>query len=209
MKDTKLKKLIIKIRAVFMRIGLKNRNYSIISNNCWGGVMTRNYGLQYNFPTCGVFFFAKEYLKFLADLEKHINAEVMQLNVLDSAYKDILLPKYGTGIVLGKILDAEIVFLHYASFQEAKDKWDRRKARINYDNMLVKFNDQNLFEEKDYYVFAELPFEHKIFFTANKNLKGKPYVVYFDCYEKQGYVVDDINPSYRYFDLKKYLNEMK
>ena len=206
--NERLKSCLIKLRAPFWRIGLKNRNYSIISNNCWGGIMTRNFGLPYNFPTCGTFFFAKEYLKFLTGLREHLEAEPEPLAVRDSRYAEILLPKYGDALVMGKILDAEIVFLHYTSFEEAKTKWDRRKGRVNYDNLLVKFNDQNGFREEDYDAFAALPFAHKVFFTANRNLKDKPLSVYFDCYESDGYVVDDIKPSYRYFDLKRYLNEM-
>lgn len=148
-------------------------------------------------------------MRFLSDLKGHLEAELLPLEVEDSRYADILYPKYGNALVLGRVLDAEIVFLHYDSFQEAKEKWDRRKTRVNFDNLLVKFNDQNGFQPEDYDAFAALPFAHKIFFTAHQELKGKPYVVYFDCYEKQGYVVDDIKPSNRYFNLKKYLNGMK
>lgn len=206
--EKKLKERIIRLCAPFRRLGLKNRDYSIISNNCWGGIKTRNYGLPYRFPTCGTFFFAKEYLKFLSDLKGHLAAELLPLSVSESRYADILYPKYGDALVLGRVLDAEIVFLHYDSFAEAKEKWDRRKTRVNFDNLLVKFNDQNGFQPEDYDTFAALPFEHKIFFTAHRELRGKPYTVYFDRYEKQGYVVDDIKPSNRYFNLKKYLNGM-
>lgn len=208
MKDNKLKKVILKFRANFYRIGLKNRSYTVISNNYWGGVITRNFGLQYNSPTCGTFFFSKEYIKFLKDLPTHLNAELEQVNVVDSIYKDYLLPKYGYNIVVGKVLDAEIVFLHYSCFEEAKQKWDRRKARVNYDNMVVKYNDQNKFEVEDYYEFEKLPFNHKIFFTANTELKAKEGCIFFSEFEKQGYVVDDIKTSKKYFDAKKYLNSM-
>ena len=139
--EKKLKKRIIRLCAPFRRLGLKNRNYWIISNNCWVGIKTRNFGLPYRFPTCGTFFFAKEYLRFLSDLKGHLEAELLPLEVEDSRYADILYPKYGNALVLGRVLDAEIVFLHYRSFEEAKEKWDRRKMRVNFDNMLVKFND--------------------------------------------------------------------
>lgn len=133
----------------------------------------------------------------------------MPLPVVDSRYADVLLPKYGDALVLGRVLDAEIVFLHYDSFQEAKEKWDRRKTRVNFDNLLIKFNDQNGFELEDYDAFAALSFAHKVLFTAHRELKGKPNVVYFDRYEKYGYCVDDIKTSDRIWDLKKYLNGMK
>lgn len=170
----------------------------------------RDWGLPYRFPTCGTFFFAKEYLRFLSDLKGYLEAELTPLAVQDSRYADTLRPKRGgDALVLGRIRDVEIVFLHYDSFAEAKEKWDRRKTRVDFDNLLIKFNDQNGFVTEDYDTFAALPFAHKVLFTAHRELKGKPYVVYFDCYEKQGYCVDDIKTSNRYFDLKKYLNGMR
>lgn len=209
---SKVKEIIIKCFAPFKRIGLKNRDYTIISNNCYGGIVSRDFGLLYNSPTCGLFFYSKEYLKFLNDLKAHIDSELVELRVEESAYRDLLMPKYGTNIVLGKCLDAEIVFLHYSSFAEAKEKWDRRKARVNYDNLIIKYNDQNQFEECDFYSFEKLPYKNKLFFTANKSLndtiRGGVRIVYFPCFESAGYVVDDIKPSKRYFNIKKYLNRI-
>ena len=95
------------------------------------------------------------------------------------------------------------------TFEEAKKKWDRRKDRINWNNLIIKYNDQNLFVEEDFYEFEKLPFENKIFFTANKNLKNKANCYYFSCFEKQGYVLDDIKTSEKYFNLKRYLNRIK
>ena len=205
----KLKKIIIKILAPFRRMGLKNRDYSIISNNCWGGVMSRDFGLPYNSPTCGAFFYSKEYLLFCKDLKASFSAELEELKVEDSKYCDIIKRKYGTKAILGKVLDAEIVFLHYSSFSEAKTKWDRRKQRMNWDNLIVKYNDQNLFSEEDFYEFQKLPYKNKLFFTGNEKFKGEENVYYLDCYQKEGYAVDDIKTSRKYFNLKKYLNGIK
>ncbi|MCC8015128.1 MAG: DUF1919 domain-containing protein, partial [Eubacterium sp.] len=115
--------------------------------------MTRNYGLQYNSPTCGCFFFSKEYLKFCYDLKETMRAELVEISMDKSLYANELYKRYkNRKVVLGKVLDAEIVLLHYSSFEEAKAKWDRRKARIRWDNMIVKYNDQNLFERDDFFV---------------------------------------------------------
>ena len=211
MKDGKLKKFLIKARAPFLRMGLKNRDYTIISNNCWGGVKSRNFGLPYNSPTCGLFFFSKEYLKFCSDLKLYISAELKPLSVADSQYKEELFLKFPEKkeIVLGKVLDVEVVFLHYQTFDEAKEKWNRRKARINWDNLIVKYNDQNLFSEEDFYEFEKLPYKNKIFFTANEKFINKPNTYYFSCFKEKGYVVDDIKTSEKYFKLKKYFNRIK
>ncbi len=201
--------LCIRILAPLRRIGLKNRDFSIISNNCWGGIVTRRYGLPYRSPTCGLYFFSKEYLRFLQDLPAHLEAELQPVEPGASRYAEEIRLLHGDHVVVGRALDAEIVFLHYASFEEAKATWDRRKKRVNYDNLLVKYNDQNGFAEGDYEAFAALPYRHKVFFTANEHLAGKPDTVFFRRYREEGYVIDDIKTSGRYFHLKKYLNDMK
>ena len=50
------------------RIGLKNRDVSIISNNCGGGFITQHFGLKYYSPTEGLFFETHDYLKFVKNL---------------------------------------------------------------------------------------------------------------------------------------------
>ena len=45
---------------------------------------------------------------------------------------------------VGILEDIELHFLHYNSEIEAKNKWNRRKKRINYSNILFKFSDNDL-----------------------------------------------------------------
>ena len=61
--------------------------------------------------------------------------------------------------------------LHYHSEKEAKEKWERRCERINWDRLLVKMNDQNECTEEHLRKFCQLEFENKIFFTVNKHWK--------------------------------------
>ena len=82
----KVKRFIIKVLAPFRRIGLKNTDYTIISNNCWGGVISRNFGLAYKSPTCGTYFFAKEFLSFCKDLPASLKAPLTQISVDESKY---------------------------------------------------------------------------------------------------------------------------
>ena len=41
---------------------LTNTNFTIISNNCWGGVIYESYDLPKNTPTAGMFFMADDYI---------------------------------------------------------------------------------------------------------------------------------------------------
>ena len=202
-----IKNFVIKIRAPFKRIGLKNKDYSIISNNCWGGVVSRDRGIKYNSPTCGLFFYAKDYLKFLSNLDYYLNSERTEISIYESKYRNDLQKRCDDSLVIGVLDDIELIMLHYKSFEEAKTKWNRRKKRINYDNLLVKFSDQNLFTEEDFEKFKRLPFKNKLFITTNDSYNSNITCVIPDKWGC-GYAKDDIKPSFKVLKVNKLLNSL-
>jgi uncharacterized protein (DUF1919 family) len=145
-----------------------------------------------------------------------LNIEMkIQITVKDSKYKDLLIKRFETGrydfqekdMIIGKIGDIEIFFLHYKSFEEAAKKWNARRLRVNLSNLLVKMNDQNGCCLDDVNNFISLPFEHKIFFTSNKNFCIDKCVFYVKKYAKANYVVDDGFLSKKPF-VKNLLNSL-
>lgn len=183
---------------------LKNQKFSIISNNCWGGRVYQRYGLPYTSPTVGLLFFADEYLKFVQNLEYYLSLDLTFIPKKESRYYEFYSEKekyYPIG-VLG---DIEIVFLHYKSEQEAYDKWNRRKERINWDNLIVKFNDQNKATEGHIRMFDSLPFKNKICFVANK-VPGTKCTIQITEYEGKEYVENDVTKYVKYMDIDNYLN---
>ena len=50
---------------------LKNKNFTIISNNCWGGMIYESYNLRKDSPTIGLFIMPKDYIKFIKNLKKY------------------------------------------------------------------------------------------------------------------------------------------
>ena len=147
---------------------LVNKEFTIISNNCWGGMIYESYGLMKNSPTAGLFFMADDYIKFVSDLHGYTSKELTFIDPETSRYADELRKDARFGSYpIGKIDDIEIMFLHGHSEQEAKDKWERRCKRINWDKLIVKFNDQNGCTEEHARRYAELPIEHKLFFTVH------------------------------------------
>lgn len=154
---------------------LKNPNFTIISNNCWGGMIYESYNLPKESPTVGTFFMAGDFVKFVADLKGYIAAELSFIKPEESAYVELLKTDARFGhYPIGKLKDIEIMFLHYHSEDEAKEKWERRCQRINWDRLLIKMNDQNGCTEEDIKEYLSLPYEHKLFFTCHewKNLRG-------------------------------------
>ena len=223
-----LKDRIIRARAPLKRIGLENRDFSILANNCWGGIVSRDRHLPYNSPTCGTYFFSKDYLRFLSDVHRYLDTELEELPVRESRYaeelvslhgenvvlgrmEDVyaeeLVSLHGENVVLGRMEDVEVVLLHYPDFAEAKEKWDRRKQRIRWDNLLVKYSDQNGFVPEDFETFRALPFTNKLFLTTNPEYRSEFTRVIPDKWH-EGYAVDDIKSSFRVMNVNRLLNEM-
>ena len=135
----KLKKQYFKIIGAIKNKKLKSKDVTIISNNCFGGIFYRDNALEYRTPTCGLFFMAEEYIKFIYNLDYYLSIdEITEIKCEDSKYKDYLMEIQYNGII-GKIEDLEIMFLHYDNIEEAREKWNRRKKRINKEKIIFKF----------------------------------------------------------------------
>ena len=193
-----IRKLYIKSSYKIRRKKIKCEDFTIISNNCWGGLIYQSYGLKYNTPTIGLYFIAEDYIKFIYDIKKYLQCE---LNFID--YKESKIYKFNKQELLfpiAKLGDIEIYFMHYKSEKEAKEKWERRTKRINWNKILFKFSNQNFCEEKHIKKFMELPEQNKICFVNKKfNVNGIIKI-------NQLIKTEDIRASYEPFGNNKYVN---
>jgi uncharacterized protein (DUF1919 family) len=123
---------------------------------------------------------------------------------MNGVYKEDL-----DSMIIGRLYDVDIVFLHYHTFLEAVDKWNRRRHRLNMNNLIVKFNDQNGFTLSDYEDFKRLDYKNKIFVTADPHLANDEMVVYIEKYKDHGYVVDDTKLEELPIDIKGLLNSIR
>lgn len=154
---------------------LKNKNFTIISNNCWGGMTYEAYGISKQSPTVGLFFMAEDYIKFISDLRGFVEGNLKFIKPEESRWKsapqvggDKRFGSYPIAVLSNKNDEIEIFFLHSHSENEAREKWSRRCKRINWDKLLIKFNDQNGCTNEDIMKFIQLPYKNKLFFTAKK-----------------------------------------
>lgn len=162
---------VLKVRrnlfADILRKGLENTDFTIISNNCWGGMVYESYNLPKQSPTVGLFFMASDYILFVSDLKEYLSADLTFIRPQESKWKEEFEQSESFGSYpIGKIKDVEIFFLHYHSEEEALSKWKRRCQRINWDRMLIKFNDQNGCTERELDCFMKLPYKNKLFLTC-------------------------------------------
>lgn len=189
------------------RLGLKNRSFTIISNNCTVGYIYQYYGIAYNSPTAGLLFDACVFLKICRN-PKHYFSQIPRLIELEECQHAGILKKMGHwgSYPVAVVDDIEIYFMHYPTREEALDKWTRRCKRIRYDNMVFMLTENETCTEDIIRQFCKLPAKNKICLTYNKyDIPGTIYSS--EVHELEGHpwkpeIVQAI------IDWKLYLNKM-
>lgn len=209
------KKILVRIRlwvrkkanpilGSFRRRRLNNTDFTIISNNCWGGIIYEYFNLPKNSPTVGMYFFAEEYIRFIYNLKYYLQQPLEIIDYSQSKYKEQLIERNQTNCLIGKIADVEIVLLHFHSAQEAQEKWKRRCERVNYDNLIYKFSEMDYCTEEHIKAFDAFSAKKKVMFVC-KDYGLKSQTV---CPEwtKHGRIKNDTTNFNRHVDLVKLIN---
>lgn len=155
---------------VFVRKNRKrliNNQFSIIASDCTGGIIYHDLKHQFTSPTINLYIDAKDYITFCSDLRYWVNQPLKEVKT-DLPYP---IAELGNG-------DVKLHFVHYKTFEDAKEKWDRRKERIDYDNLYFIFNDRNGCSREDMIAFDNFKYKHKVLFVGTKidNIKSAFYI---------------------------------
>ena len=104
---------------------------SIISSTCFGGVICHDLDLPFMSPFVNLFVNDDEFYEMLKDLKSTIDSPIQEkINTDNNINYPVGLLNNGKSII-------EVHFNHYNNFDEAKRIWDKRKERINYNNIIV------------------------------------------------------------------------
>ena len=149
--------------------GKVKKDFTIISNNCWGGVIYDILGKQYTSPTIGVLFTNEEYIKLLENLDFYLSQEVF----LDNNRQKRINKHQGD--YYAYLSDVSFRFVHYSSGQDGLQKWKRRCLRIVRNNLIVRWSitEQEIKNFDLIERFSKLPFDKKIMFTSNEEIAKK------------------------------------
>lgn len=194
-------KLVNKYQCFKRRRKLTNRNFSIISNNCWGGLISQYYGLPYKSPTCGLGIRGRDYIKFCKNIKDYLSLKLEFIRFEDSKYKE----QYQgfNPFPVAKLGDIEVYFSHYHSEEEAAEKWYRRVERINYDNIIFKLSHRESFTDADIEEFASLNLPNKLIF-AEKDYGDKTVIIP----GIRSFVGDETPLIFKEMDVTEYLNSI-
>ena len=108
----------------------KNLDFTLIARDCIGGILYHQLGLKFLSPTINLFFTPEDFNYFCLNLKEYIDGKLEE-------FKDDSIP-YPVGLLTPKTgQPIKVHFMHYKTFIEAKQKWNKRKERINWDNIFV------------------------------------------------------------------------
>lgn len=135
---------------------------TIISDDCWGGIVSHYLGLEFNSPFVNMFLRTDDYIKFLDNMDYYLNEELCMEEEGDV---------YSCSVPIGSLGDGKdkirLYFNHHVLFSEAKKDWDRRKRRINMNNLFIKItlqNDNEILARR----FDKLQYKNKICFCPKE-----------------------------------------
>ncbi|MCW3795119.1 DUF1919 domain-containing protein [Paenibacillus sp. LS1] len=140
---------------------IKKSQISIFSNNCWGGLTYNQLGMENYSPFINMFENEMDYLKILSDPQKYLNYE---LEFERYIYSEVSKTEYPVCY----LNDVRLHFNHYTSLEEAVEKWNSRKKRINWDNLFIMMHTENA-DVADR--FVELPYRNKVCFVPFETSK--------------------------------------
>lgn len=152
------------------------QDFSIISQNCIGGVLYHDMGKSFISPTINLFIWEPDFVRFVNNLRLYIDSE------LEMSWGE----EYPVGLLGG---DVRIEFMHYTTCSEAKAAWDRRKKRINWDKVVIFATDRNGFDEEAFEQWKRIPYP-KILFTTHKEYENEEACVFYKEYSNMPFVPD-------------------
>lgn len=125
---------------------------TIVSNNCWGGLLYHTLKLPFSSPFINMYVEDDDYL----DLLENFNGKIKcPIHYLEDEFNEVEKFSY-------PVFDLDGVKLHmnhYRDVTDAKFKWNNRCKRIDFDNILFEMYTES---EQNARRFAQLPFANKV-----------------------------------------------
>ena len=163
---------------------LLNSDFTIICNNCCGGLIYRLLGCELLSPTIDLIIPNQDFFTFCRNLKYYLPRAVERLS--DVELQQFPNADYPVGVIRGDngMRDILIKFVHAKSFEEAVDKWNRRAKLVNHENIFILMDVGEDEDEKLLDAFHDLPYKNKCIFTCIKDKERWPEIFNFDYYTK-------------------------
>ena len=183
---------------------LKNKNFTWLSSNCTGAIITHELQCPFNTPTVNLYIKPKDFIKFVSNLDGYAAKE----------FEDDPEMSKECGYPVARLDDITVYFVHYHTLEEAVSKWKQRYTRINKNNIFIMMSERDGCSYEDLQLFDKLPYKNKIVLTHKQypEIKSAVYITGFENESQLGDVfrmrrLFSVTKYYDEFDFVKWLNE--
>ena len=157
-----------------MRKQLLRSDFTIFSCNCIGGILYNDLGLPFSSPFVNLYLSCADFIRFCEDPKSYLRLPLV------SCASDHNYP-------LAKLGDLTLHLVHYESFDQAKEAWERRIERIRFDRLYLIATDRDGYTPELSTRFDSLPYP-KVLFVHKPD--GNPNHFYIPGYESNGELGD-------------------
>lgn len=123
-------------------VSLIENPVSIFCENCWGGVVYKRLKLPFSSPFINIDWPPQDFAKLLLKPDFYLKQEFKMER--EGNLKDGVFPIASLGTGEDKV---KMNLIHNETFEKAKEQWDRRKKRINNENIFVKFGFNSIIDD--------------------------------------------------------------
>ena len=183
----------------YHRLKLRNQEVSIFCNNCVGAVMAHDLGMQFRSPFVNLWLYPSDYIKFLENINWYLNRKLEW----PSENNNFNYP-------IARLDDITIYFKHYKTAEEAEIAWEKRKRRINLNNIRCLLIEMDGCTQSDLIRFSKLPYPTaSLVHKPIPQLKNTHYIKGFEKEKELGDTIHFRKNQYfgfRYFDDFDYIS---
>ena len=185
-------------------LGLEHRDFSIISNDCWGRALYTEWGLPCRTPMAGSGLHADCFLRLLGDIPGYLNAPLHFVPTSRHASVNRLRMRREPWPIAVLRGDVEIHFLHYRTEDQSRRAWDESCQMLNLDRLAVKFTvDKDGATAEHIARFDKMQFDRKLLISE------RPHPEISCAVQVPHYIINGammFRRSLKYFDCAHWLN---
>ncbi len=171
-------------------ISLVKDPVTILSDDCWGGYVYHDLCLPFTSPTVNIGWPVDQFCKFMLDPFYYL-AQPLRMKREGDVRKNL----YPVGVLGEGEREVRLNLNHAPNFAYMKERWDRRRTRVNPNRIFVKLTlnqTQQCFravsdtwdEEQSLAAFEQVTYPKVCFYTGDT---GRKDIVYFKRFEAELY----------------------
>ena len=181
-----------------LRKRLKNKAPTIIASDCVGGIIYHDLGLRFTSPMINLWMKKEDFIVLVRDLEEYLNEEL-----IEELGENV---DYPVGSLNHNQKKIYVYFMHYDTFEQAREKWEERKKRVDFNNIYII---QNLVHatDEDVVCFDSLPYKNKMLISS-QNSTGSENVSICPLYIRGDVHASNILSYRSRFSSKRWLEDV-